>query len=76
MADDEIANGMKIVEQLLRQEFAGAGLDIQHLEWGQAPGDFTRNRESLAFVVNGQRRVMSFSDEDLSDAPRDSAIRE
>jgi hypothetical protein len=34
MADDEIANDVKIVEQLLRQEFAGAGLDIQHLEWG------------------------------------------
>jgi len=75
MEANELAEGQRLVEAMVREEAARLGVSLEGLEWGQDADDFRLGRHALACRVNGRRTVEHFSVEELSDAPTSSAVR-
>ncbi len=75
MGVDEIAEGQRIVESMFQDEATNIGVSLEELEWGLGRDDFDRGLHSLAYTVNGQRKVEKFSREELSYAPGDVNVR-
>lgn len=75
MREDDLQDGMRLVEEMLRVECADRDLVLDAVECGQTDEGFDKDLHAMVFTIGGTRRVEKFTREDLSDAPEDEQVR-
>ncbi len=75
MSVEQLESGKRWVEAKLADVARENGVIVTSLEWGRGEGDFEVDRLSLAYRVEGKRRVEKFYEDSLENAVNDNTVR-